>query len=102
MACSIPATLAALAGSTKTPSSRASSRYAARISRSVTASIAPPDSSRAASACCQDAGLPIRIAVAIVDGLATTCPDTIGAAPAAWKPRIVGRWVAMPSAAYSL
>jgi hypothetical protein len=45
--------------------------------------------------------LPIRIAVAIVVGFSTTWPDTIGAAPAAWKPHICGVRVAMPSAAYS-
>src|SRR3712207_8379751 len=55
------------------------------MARSVTASMRPPDSSRAASALVQDAGLPMRIAVAIVLGFSTTCPVTIGAAPAAWK-----------------
>ena len=59
---------AALAGSTKTPSLDASNLYAERISSSVTESISPPDSSRAASACFQLAGLPIFIAVAIVFG----------------------------------
>src|SRR3954468_3118887 len=62
----------------------------------------PPDSSRACSACCHDAGLPMRIAVAMVDGAATTAPVTIGAAPAAWKPRITGVCVATESAAYSM
>ena len=33
----------------------------------------------------------MRIAVAIVAGLATGSPSTIGAAPAAWKPHIRGR-----------
>ena len=37
-------------------------------SRSVTASIRPPDSSRAASACFHEAGLPMRMAVAMVYG----------------------------------
>ena len=51
--------------------------------------------------------LPVRsaiggIAVAIVDGLATGAPSTIGAAPAAWKPHIRGVLEAMPSAAYSV
>ena len=41
----------------------------------------PPDSSRASSALVQDAGLPIRIAVAMVLGFSTTWPVTIGAAP---------------------
>ena len=100
-ACNRPATLAADAGSTKTASLAASSRYADRICRSVTDSIAPPDWSRASSALVQLAGLPMRIAVAMVEGWLTTWPKTIGAAPAAWKPRIFGRLVAGPSAAYS-
>jgi hypothetical protein len=37
-----------------------------------------------------EAGLPIRIAVAIVSGSSTGWPRTIGAAPAAWKPHIRG------------
>ena len=49
-----------------------------------------PDSSRACKAFVHDAGLPIRIAVAMVVGLATGCPRTNGAAPAAWKPNIRG------------
>ena len=68
---------------------------------SVTESMLPPDSSRAASACFHDAGLPMRIAVAIVDGRATGAPLTIGAEPAAWKPRMTGRREVTPSAAYS-
>ena len=88
--CSSPATLAADAGSTNTASLRAHSRYASRICRSVTASISPPDSSRAASASVHDAGLPIRIAVAMVIGAATGAPLTIGAAPAAWNPNMRG------------
>src|ERR1700749_826353 len=50
----------------------------------------PPDSSLAASASSQDAGLPILIAVAIVCGCSTGRPITIGAAPLAWKPTIPG------------
>jgi hypothetical protein len=42
------------------------------------------------SAGTQLAGLPMRIAVAMVSGFATGCPRTIGAAPAAWKPHILG------------
>src|SRR6185369_383232 len=80
--CSRPATLAALASSTKTPTLRASMRYADRISRSVTAAMVPPEASRASTALVHDAGLPIRIAVAMVDGSLTTLPVTIGAAPA--------------------
>lgn len=67
-----PATLAALPSSTKAPTSRASSRYADRISRSVTAEIRPSEASRASMAFVQLAGLPIRMAVAIVDGSGTT------------------------------
>jgi hypothetical protein len=74
---------AALDGSTKTPSFAATRRYAARISSSVTEPIKPPEESRASTACCQDAGFPIRIAVAIVYGFFTTSPKTIGAEPAA-------------------
>ncbi len=59
---------AALAGSTKMPSWLASQRCALRISSSVTISIAPFESAIAADASCQLAGLPIRIAVAIVSG----------------------------------
>ena len=43
------------------------------------------------SAGTQLAGLPMRMAVAIVSGFATGWPSTIGAAPAAWKPHILGR-----------
>ena len=57
----------------------------------VPAGMSPPLSSRAAIACSQDAGLPIRIAVAIVEGDFTGAPLTMGAAPAAWKPSIRGR-----------
>ena len=78
-----PAKPAADEGSTKMPSLAAIKRYAARISRSVTESITPPEESRASTACCHDAGLPIRIAVAMVSGFETIFPLTIGAAPAA-------------------
>lgn len=61
----------------------------------------PPDSSRAARANFHDAGLPMRIAVAMVDGSFTTSPRTIGALPDAWKPHIRGLRAATPSAAYS-
>ena len=91
---SSPATPAAEAGSTNTPSFAESQRWASRISSSVTESIIPPDSSRAASACSHEAGLPIRMAVAIVSGSVTGWPWTIGAAPAAWKPHITGVFVA--------
>ena len=82
--CSSPATLAADAGSTNTASRADSSRYAARISSSVTAANCPPDSSRAVTAAAHDAGAPIRMAVAIVSGWLTGAPCTSGAAPAAW------------------
>ena len=97
-----PATLAALASSTNTPTCRASSRYADRISRSVTAWISPPDWSRASSALVHEAGLPIRIAVAMVDGSGTTAPLTIGAAPEAWNPYIFGVLVALPASTSSV
>ena len=67
----------------------------------MTASIRPPDSSRAATADSHEAGLPIRMAVAMVDGSLTGSPLTIGAEPAAWKPHIRGVREAVPSAAYS-
>ena len=50
----------------------------------------PPDSSRAAIAPCQLAGLPMRMAEATVSGSATAWPSTRGAAPAAWKPHMRG------------
>ncbi len=54
----------------------------------------PPDSSRAASAWAHEAGLPIRMAVAMVSGWSTGWPRTMGAAPAAWYPHIRGVCVA--------
>lgn len=50
----------------------------------------PPDSSRAATAVSHEAGLPMRMAVAIVSGSVMGCPATNGAAPAAWKPHMTG------------
>ena len=44
---------------------------------------------------------PIRIALATVSGSAIGSPRTMGAAPSAWKPHIIGRRVAGPLAAYS-
>src|SRR5271166_1229969 len=79
---SSPATDAADAGSANTPP-LAISRYAARISESVTMSIIPPDSSRALVAPFQLAGLPILIAVATVCGSSIGWPTTIGADSAA-------------------
>ena len=64
--------------------------------------MAPPDSSRACSAVRQEAGLPIRIAVAMVRGARTGSPPTIGAAPLAWKPSMRGARVAGPSSVNSL
>ena len=49
----------------------------------------------AASASFHEAGLPIRIAVAMVSGSGNGSPVTSGAAPSAWKPRITGRLVAV-------
>ena len=61
----------------------------------------PPDSRAASMARSQDAGLPIRIAVAIVCGSATGSPVTSGAAPGAWNPNSCGGSAIMPSARYS-
>ncbi len=98
--CSIPAMPAAEAGSTKTPSRAASCFCAARIRSSETDSNRPPDSSRASSASFHEAGLPIRIAVALVSGSGNGSPVTSGAAPSAWKPRITGSLVARPRVLY--
>ena len=97
---SSPAIDAVEASSANTPL-RAMSRKAARICRSVTAVIEPPDSSAASTACGHEAGFPMRIAVAIVLGLVTRSPRTIGDAPAAWKPCITGNVSMTPSAWYS-
>ena len=91
-----PATEAAEPGSTNTPSREDTSRWAARICSSVTAWMRPPDSSRAATACGHEAGLPMRMAVAMVSGSSMGWPLTMGAAPAAWKPHIRGVCVAGP------
>ncbi len=66
-----------------------------------TASIAPPDSSRAAIAPSQLAGFPMRMAVAIVSGCSTGSPRTSGAAPWACHPSIRGVRLACPSRSYS-
>ena len=78
-----PATPAAEAGSQYMPSFRAKFTYDFIISSSVTEWIDQPDSSRANSAFFQEAGFPILIAVAIVSGLSTISPFTIGADPSA-------------------
>ena len=93
---------AADAGSPNTPSLPAISLYAASISSSVTLSMMPPDSSLAATALFQLAGLPIFMAVAIVSGFFMTWPFTIGAAPSAWNPTILGRSFIFPTLLYSL
>ena len=49
----------------------------------------------------QDAGFPMRMAVATVSGRSTGCPSTIGAAPAAWNPNIRGSCFERPAARYS-
>ncbi len=59
-----PATAAALAGSTKSPSLHASHRWAERISASDTISIEPQDSLKADLAIFQLAGLPILFRLA--------------------------------------
>src|SRR5882724_3524468 len=69
-----------------------SRRQAERISASLTAANKPPDSRCAASAVFQEAGFPMRMAVATVSGWGTGTPDTSGAAPDAWKPSIAGLW----------
>ena len=61
--------------------------------------MSPPDSSRAATAVSHEAGLPIRMAVAIVSGSVTGWPSTSGAAPSAWKPHITGVCVATAGSA---
>src|SRR6266516_891341 len=71
------------------------------MARSVTAWISPPEASRASIALVHEAGLPIRIAVAMVCGSLTTAPVTIGAAPEAWKPNILGRRLAFPASSSS-
>src|SRR5947209_14525541 len=85
-----PATLAADAGSQKTPSPAASNRYASRIWVSDTARTAPPDEVIDSIASSHRAGLPMRIALATVSGCSTGAPRTSGAAPSAWKPYIIG------------
>src|SRR3954466_13530718 len=51
----------------------------------------PPSELRAASSARpHEAGLPMRIAVAMVWGSVTGCPVTNGAAPAGWKPNSCG------------
>src|SRR2546422_4508854 len=92
---------AADAGSANSPSLLASRICADRISVSVTAAITPPDSSRAVVAPSQEAGLPIRIAEATVFGCGTGCPLTMGAAPSACAPTILGSLVARPASWYS-
>ena len=54
---------------------RAARGRRARICSSVTAAMRPPDSSRAPIARSQDAGLPMRIAVAMVSGCSTGWPS---------------------------
>jgi hypothetical protein len=49
----------------------------------------------------QEAGLPMRIAVASVCGFRTGAPSTMGAEPEAWKPHMRGVREETPSAAYS-
>ena len=64
--------------------------------------MSPPESAAAFAAGSHEAGFPIRMAVAIVDGLGTGFPSTIGAAPAAWKPNIAGGRATTPARAYSV
>ena len=92
---SSPATLAAPPARRTSPPARPPVRR--RISRSVTARICPSDSVAAATALPQDAGFPIRMAVAIVCGSFTASPRTIGAAPCAWNPNSWGGSAITPS-----
>src|SRR2546427_10112509 len=80
---------AADAGSANRPSLPASRICAERISMSVTALIAPPDSSRSDLAPSHHAGLPILIADATVFGAATWLPLSMGAAPSACAPTML-------------
>ena len=96
-----PASPAALAGSQKTPSSRASSPWAASISSSVTLSMAPPDSRAAASAPSRLAGAPILMALATVSGFSKSWPATSGEAPSAWNPSIRGAASEYPASRHS-
>ncbi len=57
----------------------------------------PREAVIASIASSQRAGLPIRIALAIVSGLAIGCPSTSGAAPAAWKPNSRGATSSSPN-----
>ena len=85
-----PATAAAEAVSQKTPSKRVRSPYASRISSSETMSMLPCYSRTASAAPCQLAGFPMRMAEAMVSGRSTTWPRTMGAAPSACQPTILG------------
>ena len=64
----------------------------------MTAANRPLEASRAVTAAAQDAGAPMRMAVAIVSGWRTGAPCTSGAAPAAWKPNMRGALGISPSA----
>ena len=61
----------------------------------------PPDSLAAAVAPYHEAGLPMRIAVAIVSGCSTGWPSTSGAAPSAWNPSMAGSCAERPASWYS-
>ncbi|SGO87198.1 Uncharacterised protein [Mycobacterium tuberculosis] len=67
----------------------------------MTLSIWPPDSSAAATAVFQLAGLPIRIAVATVSGCSTRSPRTMAAAPSASNPHMHGNFPLRPASRYS-
>ena len=79
-----PATPAAEAGSTKTPSRAGQLALGGHDLVVGQRPNRPPDSAAAASASFQEAGLPIRIAVAMVSGCGNGSPVTSGAAPSAW------------------
>ena len=96
-----PATEIAEAGSTKIPTSCDSSRWAARMPSSLIAPKNPELSSRAASASSHEAGLPMRMALAMVSGFFTGSPSTMGALPAAWNPNMRGSFVVAPRSSSS-
>jgi len=60
------------------------------------------EESRASMALCHEAGLPIRMAVAMVSGFRTGSPMTNGAAPAGLESPHTRPAVARPSSAYSI
>src|SRR5699024_2248438 len=81
---------AAGGGPAKTPASAGGRLLASKMRPCETASSQTPESSRAATARFQEAGAPMRIAVATVSGSGMGRPATKGAALSAWNPHIAG------------